>query len=294
MNSASATVARDDRPTAIHGLPTAGDGNYADLWKHHNVGVLVRRTKKYIVHINSETNRLDWETSLHQDLEREKLDELKRAQYHAILCDVAVLESRPSSGFQPSVMTDFRLLLGEALVCAIEHDFVTAKRMVASASQYIEARSQELSRRWYLTACLASALPCVIFALVLWSAREHVVSAYGETHFWLLLASMVGAVGALFSVLLRTGRLHLDCASGMWLHNLEGFSRILAGAISGVAIALMLKAELLIQFVIQPGKEGFAIILLALVSGISERFAVSLIEKFEGNQLDLQSLKKGE
>lgn len=261
------------------------NGDYAAIWSHHKVGVLIRRTKHYIVHINSETKCLDWGTSEHFDQEREKLEPALQAQYHAIQCDVAVLENRPCAGFEPSVMTNFRLLLGEALMCAFEHDFDTAQRMVTAASQYIEARSQELSRRWYLGASLACALPCAGAAILLWSARAYVKSAHGETFFWLLMASMAGATGALFSVLLRTGRLHFDCASGKLLHNLEGFSRILAGAIAGMTVALMLKAELIVQVVLRPGKEESAIILLALVSGVSERFAVSLIEKFEADQL---------
>lgn len=266
-------------------------GDYAELWAHHPVGVLIRRTKDYIVHINQETNRLDWGTSERHDLERDKLSQEEKSQYHAICGEVAILESRPNSEVPPSVLTDFRVLLGEALVCAFENDFAMARRMLISAEAFVNARGQELSRRWYLSASLACALPCAAFALVLWGVKDSMVATHGETVFWLLLSAMAGAVGALFSVILRTGRLHLDWASGRCMHNLEAFSRVLAGSISGVLVALGLKAELIVHVVLQPGKENHVIVLLAMASGVSERYVVSLIQKFEKEQKSINFSK---
>lgn len=262
-------------------------GDYAELWKHHSVGKLVRRTKNYIVHIDAESNRLDWETSASHD-QRQKSDPAHdKSKKNSVLCDVAMLEARPCSGLDQLVIGEFLTLLGEALVCTFENDYGTANKMVASAASYIDARSQEKSRIWYLVACLWTAGPCAFLAVIISINKDALLITLSPTLYWTFLAALAGAIGALFSVLLRIGRLSVDCASGKSLHNLEGFSRILAGAISGTFVAVSFYSGIFFPAVVQAEKAHFAVILLAMISGIAERSAVSLIAKFQSEKLGI-------
>ena len=263
-------------------------GDYPERWKHHLVGKLVRRTKDYIVHIAANDNRLDWETSAAYDQRQESDPAYDRSKYNSVHCDVAVLEARPSLGLDPGVIDEYRRLLGEALVCAFENDYETASKMIASAASYINARSQEISRLWYLGACLWAAIPCAVLAVIFAINKDAFQIMLGSTLFWILLAALAGAVGALFSVIMRIGCLSVDCASGKSMHSLEGFSRILAGAISGTFVAVAFYSGILFPAVIQTGKVQYAIILLAMISGISERSAVSLIERFRSEKLEIE------
>ncbi|WP_290968133.1 hypothetical protein [Hydrogenophaga sp.] len=262
-------------------------GDYPDRWKHHLVGKLVRRTKNYIVHIDAKENRLDWETSAAYDQRQESDPAYDRSKYNTVHCDVAVLEARPCVGLDQRVIDEFRTLLGEALVCAFENDYNTANKMITSAAVYIDARSQEKSRLWYLGACLWTAGPCAILAVIFAINKEVISITFGPALYWTILAAFAGALGALFSVILRIGRLSVDCASGKSLHDLEGFSRILAGAISGTFVVVAFYSGIFFPAVIQAERAQYAVILLAMISGISERSAVSLIAKFHSEKLNM-------
>lgn len=262
-------------------------GDYPERWKHHSVGKLVRRTKNYIVHIDAKNNRLDWETSASHDQRQESDPAYDKSKYNSVHCDVAMLEARPCLGLDQCVIDEFRTLLGEALVCAFENDYGTANKMVASAAAYIDARSQEKSRIWYLAACLWTAGPSALFAVIFSINKDALVIAFGPTLYWAFLAALAGAIGALFSVILRIGRLSVDCASGKSLHCLEGFSRILAGTISGTFVAVSFYSGIFFPAVVQAERAHYAVILLAMISGIAERSAVSLIAKFQSEKLEI-------
>ena len=267
-------------------------GDYPERWKHHKIGKLVRRTKDYIVHIDAEDSRLDWETSASYDKKQESDPLYIRSRYNSVHCDVAVLEARPCLGLDQRVTIEFRTLLGEALVCAFENDYETADKMITAAAAYIDARSQEKSRLWYLDACMWTAVPCALLAVIFAINKNALTASIGVSLFWTVLAAFSGAIGALFSVILRIGRLSVDCASGKTLHDLEGFSRILAGAISGTFVAIAFFSGIFFPAVVQAEKSHYAIILLAMLSGISERSAVSLIAKFQSEKLDINTNEK--
>jgi hypothetical protein len=61
---------------------------------------------------------------------------------------------------------------------------------------------------------------------------------------WLSVAAAAGSCGALLSVIWRSGQLKFDSSAGEILHYLEGASRILAGALSGVLVALAVKSRI--------------------------------------------------
>jgi hypothetical protein len=103
------------------------------------------------------------------------------------------------------------------------------------------------------------------------------VQKLGDGAFWLLLSSVGGAIGALLSVIQRTGKFTFDCSAGRALHCLEATSRIWAGAISGVLAGLAVRSEVILAVLAHGGRAPAIMMLAAFAAGAGERLATSII-----------------
>lgn len=124
---------------------------------------------------------------------------------------------------------------------------------------------------------------------LLWAARGFFIDWLGESAVWALLGTVAGALGALLSVIWRSGKLAFDCSAGERLHFLEGASRIAAGALSGFLVALAILSQLIFASLAQ-GQQLHGVLLVAcLAAGSGERLATSIISRFEGLQTKWKS-----
>lgn len=245
---------------------------YEELWPNCNVRHLVLSTERFIVFLDDVLD-VDWSTSEAYDRDGHR----DLSKHNAVVNEAALLEATPCEGISLPIKTHFKRLIGEAIARSLDSDYIGANRMLRSAQQYILARSQELSRWWYLSSSMVMALPFAITGCVFWWARTFFVQELGDGPFWLLLSSVGGAVGALLSVMQRTGKLTFDCSAGRALHCLEATSRIWAGAISGVLAGLAVRSEIILA-VLARGERAPAIMMLAaFAAGAGERLATSII-----------------
>lgn len=274
---------------AVSGASTAATrGDYVQIWDHIKPGYLIRVTESYIVYLDRD-GILEWETTPAYD-EKGPADTKKN---NSILSDVAVLECNPCHGLSPQVTEHFKRLLGEALAWSIEHNYANAKQMLREAESYIRSRSEEVSRRWYLSASAIMAAVMIGIGLLIWIARDSLSALIAMDGIWLCLAVAAGSAGGLLSVIWRTGKLKFDCSAGRELHYLEGASRIWAGGLSGLLAALAVKSE----FILAPlarGENAFTVIMLtAFAAGAGERLATSIISKVDSTHLATDNEKKG-
>ena len=135
-------------------------GDYSDVWQHHDIGVLIRATQDFVVHIDK-NGHIDWETTREYDRSVKTTTGYSITKYSAILNDCAVLETLPCPGFSSETIIQFKRLLGEAIVNLFELDYVSAQRMVAMAGQFHKNRSMEISRKWYLVASFKAVFPAL-------------------------------------------------------------------------------------------------------------------------------------
>jgi hypothetical protein len=170
-------------------------------------------------------------------------------------------------------------LIAEGLGCAFDHDYVTADMMFQRAGEYLRLRGEEVSRSWYLSASSFATVPFVIAALLTIALRSWLQQIISVNGVWLVIASCAGAIGALLSIIARTGKMNFDHAAGRRLHNFEGASRILAGAISGLLAGLAVRSELLFGNLIHENKMNLVMTTIALIAGTSERLVNSIINK---------------
>ena len=114
-----------------------------------------------------------------------------------------------------------------------------------------------------LLGSIAVTLPFIALGTGIWFYRSKYTSFLGETVFWLVLCLVAGAVGALLSVIARSGKLDFDSSAGRWLHYLEAASRIVMGALSGTAIGLAVKSKFFLEPLTHDAQNKYAIIILA-------------------------------
>jgi hypothetical protein len=179
------------------------------------------------------------------------------------------------------VKAHYKTLLGEAIVLTFSDQYEAATRMLESARTYIQARNEETSRRWYLASTASAALVAVMTALLVWVFRVQVTRILDSTGFWLILCSLSGALGTMLSVIQRSGKLNFDACAGKVLHWFEGVSRVAAGSISAVIVTMAVRSDIVLGAFAKGGHMNLICLLAAIVAGTGERFAGSIISKFD-------------
>lgn len=264
--------------------PKERRGDYAENWKHITYKYLIHAAEHYIVFIDDEDD-IDWESSPEYDA-KGHADPIR---HNAITNDAALLEVTPCDGLRPNVRLHFKRLIAEGIVCSFDHDYENAAKMLKAAEAYILARGQETSRLWYLSASFGMAVPFVVVGLIVWIWRIAATRVLGPTGMWLCMAAVAGAVGALLSVIGRTGKLSFDCSAGRILHYLEGASRIWAGAISGVIVVLAVMTEMVLAPLTRGNKLPAVMMLAGLAAGAAERLATSIISTISAGGTELEN-----
>ena len=261
-------------------------GDYEKQWAHVERSHLIRADKEFIVVIDK-AGRLDWETSPQYDA-KPCDDEEKDA---SIFSQASMLEENPSDCLTPSLQLSFKRLIGEALVLALNGNYDGAQTMLQAAATFFRDRSEETSRRWYLTASACMTLPFILIGIVSWLARTTIVTYEGDTALWLLLAMVAGALGALLSVIWRSGKLSFACSAGKQLHYLEGASRIWAGALIGILTGLAVRYGIVLAPLAHGAGLHGIMLLTAFSAGSGERLATSIISEFDSTQVTVSAAK---
>lgn len=246
-----------------------------------NLHFLIHATEDYIVFLDRECD-VDWETTKEYD----EIGHRDDAKFNAVLNRVATIEATPCAGLGAQMKLQFKRLIGEGVARGLAHDYEGAQDILTAAADYILARSQELSRFWYLSASSLMTCPFLAMGGILWVCRDAAVAAVGEGPFWLAMSAAAGAAGALLSVIGRAGRLPFDSSSGKRLHYLEGSSRIWAGSLSGVFVALSVRAGLVLTAFTGGGRMPAIMILGAMVAGTGERLVNSIMADLESARVE--------
>ncbi|HEX4304060.1 MAG TPA: hypothetical protein VHZ78_14785 [Rhizomicrobium sp.] len=252
-----------------------------DKWESYRPDIyfLIEATGEFIVYLDSE-NDVDWETDSYT--EGSKAD---ATRFNAALNRAAVLEATPCTGLSFEMRRHFKRLVGEGIARALEHEHELAQGVLNSAEAYVRARSQELSRFWYLSASFVAAAPFALLGLLFWLAPAATSAVVGKPGYLLVLSAVSGVLGALLSVIARTGAQTFDTSSSKSTHYLEAISRIFAGGISGVIVTVAVQAGLVLGGFVKNPYDPHVILLVALAAGSSERLATSIMENISENKL---------
>jgi hypothetical protein len=262
--------------------PNEWSREWSDLDVHH----LILNTDEFIVFLDGDLD-IDWKTKAKYDEHGPKDPD----EYNGILNRAASLECTPNDHHKRNVRLNFKRMIGEAIARALDNDYDSAKKMLDQARLYITNRNVETARYWQLsTACLLG-LAVSLSGLGLWAARSHLTEAWGESAYFLIMASFAGSLGAVLSMIFRMGRSFPTSEAPKILHILEAASRVFAGCLSGLLVAAAVNAGLIVPVLRGQGHMHLTMLIGGMASGASERWAPSLVGKFDGSSTPAQPKK---
>lgn len=250
-----------------------------------NISVLVRHSKgNYVVFLDSESE-LDWMTTDEYD----DCHEETKAKRETILSKVESMQHRPAVRYlDKKTRKDFFWMLAEAWVYALDGEYSLADSYLADVQSYLESRNYETCRRWQiLFSFLFTCVFGIFFTILFVNAgvlSENIKTT--DSHIKEFCYIAFGSVGALFSILCKTGKTSYNCESGRFLNALEIFCRILASLISAFIVLHLFKLDLVFSAFKTKDHLNAALIIICFMSGFSERLIPSLINKFVAKETE--------
>jgi hypothetical protein len=202
--------------------------------------------------------------------------------FGAVLARQADLEATSSLLLQEPHIEPLRRMLAEAIARLLDdRSVVHANHMLKLAAAFLQARSFERARIWYLRAMLIATSVFFIFGLLFWKYKAGFLSymAVSPGNADVIIGLSTGSLGALLSVLLRMNRLPVDPSAGSWVHYFEGVMRVLVGALAGAIFIMAVKTNILLSRINDSSSSLTLLILLSIVAGASEQLLPNLINR---------------
>lgn len=105
--------------------------------------------------------------------------------------------------------------------------------------------------------------------------------------FNILVCSLLGAIGSFISAFLRFKDYKGSIKSGLAIHKLDGFLRVIFGLAAGLFIALAMQGGILAAFAVSDdANKIWLFFFFGLIAGASERLVPNLIEQVENQQVN--------
>jgi hypothetical protein len=196
-----------------------------------------------------------------------------------ILNRVAELEAIPIDSLPHERRLAFRTLVAEGVARALEQrDPASAVAAHDRAEAYVKDRLKEVTRSWYLTVAILGL--CISGLLMALLQCAGVAGWIGRPATDFSVQLLAGCLGSGFSIITRVGGLQLDPAAGRSLHLKEAFARLLAGIVGALVVRLAISSGQILP--VFANANSATLVLLCLVSGVSERLLPNLISKIDG------------
>lgn len=260
----------------------------APKWPGIDNSYLIFESDDFIVYLDS-VLAIEWQTSDDYD----KIGPKDSKKNNDILGRAATLECVPNEHHNRDVRIAFKRMVGEGIARSLDNDYESADNILKQARSYITDRNVEAARLWQLsTACLLG-LTIGIVGLIFWTYRAGLIRAWGELVFFLVCSAGAGALGAILSMIFRMGNNFPTSEAPRRLHILEATARVLAGCLSGLLVAGSVNMGLILATFGDAGHLHVTMLVAAMASGASERWAPSLITQLSGSTGEKQLSKGG-
>jgi hypothetical protein len=245
--------------------------------------VLVK-TESYIVYIDEDLG-LHWRG-------RQALDS---SAAQPIFSQAGELQARSEflrQTFHKRNLLSARRLIGEGLgVMFSTRDPAYAKAALDTAEKFITQRGRETSRGWYFGPFFVFFAVSVLAGFVLYRHGHMRITTLP------LVCSLGGGIGAFISSAIGHDRIPCAPSAGWILHFLEALLRYTIGFVAGLLVWLAASGNIAIGFLnlangpsTSPWPGGhlptssYALVVVAILAGASERLLPSLISKFDGSK----------
>lgn len=261
----------------------------AQNWKDHDLEIsrLILDGDDFIVFLDAALD-IDWLTA--DEYVEPDADEMQHR--NRILNRAASLECVPNEHHETDIRVNFKRMVGEGVARALSRDCESAAAMLDQARDYIEDRNIEKARLWQLSTGCSIGIAIVVLGLIVWTFRDSLISVWSGPVFFLSLAGGAGALGAVLSMIFRMGSTFPTSEAPESLHRLEAVSRVFAGTLSGILITSAIRSGLVLPILAKSNEMQAALLVAAIVSGASERWAPSLIAQIEKSSSESNQGKK--
>lgn len=240
---------------------------------------LIARRKDFIVYLDDQC-AVQWRLP-YADVESTS------PHAHEILNEVSLVETLSLPLRNSEHLEPVRRLLGEAIARLFSGGLkseAAALKLLADARIYLNNRMAEMARIWYLSAAGLFSCLALLGMLLVWLYRPFLSSLFPEAAIDVVLGSALGAVGAFMSLLTRSSNIRVAAGAGRKIHYVEALSRVAAGAVGAIFVALAVKANLLLGVInASPSDPTILLFLLCIVAGASERLVPGLIARVESS-----------
>jgi hypothetical protein len=238
------------------------------------IDTIIFQSRTFIVFIDKNQN-LYWQTNSNYE---EYSDD-----FGAVMGRVDLLLSTPQGLLTIRQGVAFRRLIGGAIARLLDDSSSeNANPILDNAEKYLRTRTTERARIWFLSSTFAIALVSALIALLLIVFHESVQRRLGTTGFAIVLATLMGSVGALLSLAWRVTKLKVDAMAGAGVHYFEGAVRAVAGMTGALVVALCVKSNILLGLVNATDNSLAFLSVLGAIAGASERLVPYTIKKVEG------------
>ena len=237
---------------------------------HKTVHTLIDRNQNYIVYVD-EDGRPEW-----------VFNGTTPDGFETVANKIADLETVSETQLLVHQRQPFARLLAESMARVLGDDNVAeAERVLEKAAAYLSSRGIENARLWYLQGAGLMSLPAVFISLALLWFRNRIANPSWLYFTEIIAASLMGGMGAFFSIASRTETANLDPVAGARIHRIEGMLRVAVGIIGASVVALAIKADVLFGAFQSLSHPLTVLMILCIAAGASERMASGLIKKME-------------
>ncbi len=162
-----------------------------------------------------------------------------------------------------------------------DEDAKTANKLLDKAEMYLKTRGTENARIWYLIGSSITAIIYLIILCIIGFYRSDITNSYNLDTFEIIFGTLIGGLGAVFFIFTRSNKIIMDPAAGAFIHYVESASRVFAGSLGALLIALAINANVILG-IIKYSDYSFPLLLtLCFCAGASERFVSGIIKKIE-------------
>ena len=199
-----------------------------------------------------------------------------------VLNRVAHLESRARFITDKECLLSIKRQIAEGLARYFGFlSYKLSKEMHDIVEIEIEVLNKKVSWSWYFGAANWLTLACLILWAMLWLLRDYISPYVGRVGFEVLLGGLIGAIGAIISIVLRGDAINLDANAGKMIHLTEGAARVIVGVAGASFVTLAFKGGIFFSGLKFAGSQFAIVLALAIVAGASERLVPNLIGKVE-------------